>query len=212
MDQVRRLNHRLAQSPFLSDPVWPLSPLAYDTFTRGDGAIGSTELAGPNAEVISAFAWTVVYGTWVVSSNKAVATALESGVLASATIPTTLVNYDVQANLYHVDGVGGVYIRCASTSNLVRAVHDGTNVLLTKRIANVNTNVISEVVAYSDGAIIKATCQGTLFKVYYDDVLIGSATIADAAVQTGTPGLYTTNVGNSFDNFLIYPRNSYNYF
>ena len=58
--------------------------LAYDTFTRGDGAIGSTEVGGPEAQALSSLAWTAQSGTWTVATNKAVATA--AGI---ATLPTS---------------------------------------------------------------------------------------------------------------------------
>lgn len=49
-------------------------PLAYDTFTRSNGALGSTEVAGPDAQVLTALAWAFTTGIWAVATNKAVGT------------------------------------------------------------------------------------------------------------------------------------------
>lgn len=51
-----------------------ISPLAYDTFTRADGALGSTETVGPDSQGLSALAWVFSVGIWAIATNKAVAT------------------------------------------------------------------------------------------------------------------------------------------
>lgn len=53
-------------------PVYIPSPLAYDTFTRADGAIGSTETTGPDSQVLVALAWTGA--TYTISTNKVINT------------------------------------------------------------------------------------------------------------------------------------------
>lgn len=55
------------------------SPLAYDTFTRSDGALGSTETTGPDSQVISAIAWVFTTGIWTIATNKAVGTPATLG-------------------------------------------------------------------------------------------------------------------------------------
>jgi len=65
------VNGAVFTSDFLRVPqqLWLPTPLAYDTFTRGDGAIGSTEAAGPDAQTTPARAWTGA--TWEVDTNQA---------------------------------------------------------------------------------------------------------------------------------------------
>ena len=46
--------------------------LAYDTFTRANGALGNSEATGPDAQAVTARAWTGA--TWAVASNVAVNT------------------------------------------------------------------------------------------------------------------------------------------
>ena len=50
------------------------APLAYDTFTRSDGVLGSTETTGPDAQAIAALAWAFTTGIWTIATNKAVGT------------------------------------------------------------------------------------------------------------------------------------------
>ncbi len=50
--------------------TWLPTPLAYDTFTRGDGAIGSSETTGPDSQTTPSLAWT----GGAISGNKVVIT------------------------------------------------------------------------------------------------------------------------------------------
>jgi len=48
--------------------LWIPPPLAYDTFTRADGLIGSTEIVGPDAQTTPIRAWTGA--TWSIDTNQ----------------------------------------------------------------------------------------------------------------------------------------------
>lgn len=63
-----------ADDPRIPTTLYTPSPLAYDTFTRADGALGSTETTGPDAQVLAALVWNFVTGIWTISTNKAIAT------------------------------------------------------------------------------------------------------------------------------------------
>jgi hypothetical protein len=58
------------------------------------------------------------------------------------------------------------------------------------------------------GAELRVTCEATKFRVYYNNAFIGSEqTISDAGLQSGANhGLYTTNTGNTFDDFVVRAR------
>lgn len=68
--------HSGATDTFIADNIriptstWLPTPLAYDTFTRADGAIGSSETTGPDSQTTPSLAWT----GGAISSNKNVIT------------------------------------------------------------------------------------------------------------------------------------------
>jgi hypothetical protein len=64
-------------SPVSSAPNLAGTPvlIAYDSFTRADGSIGSTETTGPASEILSAYAWT----GGAISGNKNVISPTFSG-------------------------------------------------------------------------------------------------------------------------------------
>lgn len=112
--------------------TWLPTPLAYDTFTRADGAIGSSETTGPDSQTTPSLAWT----GGAISSNKNVITPTLGGELwdADASVFTsgtyawvaqstnTLANVSNSLEVTYVDNSYGVteYLRDASdlSSNL----------------------------------------------------------------------------------------------
>lgn len=57
--------------------LWLPTPLAYDTFTRANGAIGSSEAVGPDSQATPVRVWTGA--TWTIATNKAVNTPATLG-------------------------------------------------------------------------------------------------------------------------------------
>jgi len=192
----------------IPDALWLPQPLAFDSLSRGDGALGSSETVGPDGQATPARTWVNRVGTTLVASNKAQASALVGGV-AIATVDTGTVNAITDATLTRAGNEVGVVLRYADSDNYIRAIHDGTNCKLVKRVAAAETDVISAVVALGAGAI-RVIPDGTSFALYLNDVQVGAtSTINDAALQTGTQqGLYSTNVGNTQDLLSIFARGS----
>ena len=180
---------------------------AYDTFTRANGALGSSEGTGPEGQGVSARSWANQVGTTLVAGNAASASVLAGGI-AIATVETATADVLHGAKLTRAGNEVGVVVRYADSNNYVRAYHDGANAKLDKVVGGVVTNVITAAQAYAAGAYIWVICDGTQFDLYYNNTKIGATgTIADAALQNGTEhGLYSTNVGNSQDDMLTMPR------
>ena len=73
------------------------------------------------------------------------------------------------------------------------------------------TNVqAATAVTYSAGATLRVIKDGTKYRVYYNNALVGSEqTISDATLIDNTiHGLFSTYSTNSFDNFTLWPRGS----
>ena len=73
-----------------------------------------------------------------------------------------------------------------------------------------NVPAASGTVVYSAGATLRVIKDGTKYRVYYNNLLVGAeATISDATLIDNTiHGLFSTYASNSFDNFTLWPRGS----
>jgi len=191
--------------------LWLPTPVAYDTFTRSNGAIGVSETAGPDGQLVGSRTWSAKLGTWTVASNAAVCSVLSGSSDGIATVSDSS-NTDVLigANLTRAGDDVGLVVRWADANNYIYALHNGTNAQLIKVVAGTPTTLINTAATYSAGARMCVRMMGTAARLYYNDALIGAQqTISDAGLQTGTNhGLYSTNTGNTFDNFELFPANS----
>lgn len=176
-------------------------PLAYDTFTRADGAIGSTEMLGPDNQALTALAWTLQAGTIAIVSNTASVTSAP----AIGTVTAASADVLFEVNVTRSAGSGGVVLRYADSSNYVIARHDGTNAILDKVVAGSTTNVISAAATYAAAAPVRVRAIGSAFELFYNNARVGTGgTIADAALQSPTLiGLYGTDTSVVFDGFQV---------
>jgi hypothetical protein len=109
-------------------------------------------------------------------------------------------------------GNAGIIFRYQDATNYLIAYHNGTNAIVDKVVAGVTTNVISGVAAYSAGAVLRVMADGTTnIRLYYNNAQVGTGTISNFATAT-VHGLYTTDTGNTFDNFTVWPRGTGNEF
>lgn len=175
--------------------------LASDGF---GGVFGTTDGAGSNIAGGSGLDYTQL-GTWANSNGRAGATVLSGGV-ATAYINAGRANVVTSANVTRSGGVVGLLLRYADGNNFVTCRHDGTNVLLIKKVGGVDTTVQTTAAAYVAGVVMTVVAVGSAFTVYYNGIIVGATqTIADAALQSALRfGLYTTNTGNTFDNFAVF--------
>lgn len=98
----------------------------------------------------------------------------------------------------------------ATPANFVLAYHDGiSSAKLTKCVAGVYTDVITASATYSAGAVLRVAKIGTGYRLFYNNLLVGSGTISDAGIISNTiHGIMSTYSANSCDNLVIRPSGS----
>lgn len=191
--------------------LWLPAPLISDGFSAwgtSDGFGHVEGVAGGLGSGGNGLAYTVT-GTWGASGGVASASALVAG-SAIAYVETGKADALVKIAFTRAGGDGGLLLRFADSNNFMSCRHDGTNIALIKKVAGANTTVRTTVTTYVAGAELMAIMQGSAVRIYYNNALVGAEdTIADAALVAATKhGLYTTNVSNTFDNFVAYARGS----
>ena len=115
--------------PFMRIPAALFLPnvLAYDTFTRANAAIGTSEAAGPESQAVTARAWTGAGAT--IATNKAIITPTLGAELATGTL-TVGTWYSITAtevnHFYAGSAVGDTFRATAATgldaNNKVKAI------------------------------------------------------------------------------------------
>ncbi len=195
--------------------LWLSSPLVSDGFggaaANTDGLGHAEGVAGGIGSGGGEYLWTDNDGTWQNAAGICNASALSGG-LAISTVG--LSSADVEADLdftSRAGGEGGLIIRYADSNNYLRAFHDGTNMQLEEVVAGVPNSLISVVTAFGAGNVIRIITDGTEYRLYYNNMLQGTTTGADASLQNNIRfGRYTTNTGNTFDNFVVSARGTAN--
>lgn len=188
---------------------WLPTPLLSDGFSAwgtADGLGHAEGVAGGLGSGGSGLTYTVT-GTWGAAGGAASASALSSG-SAIAYTDTGKADAIVKVAFTRVGGDGGLLLRFADSNNFMSCRHDGTNVVLIKKVAGSNTTVRTTATTYVAGAELTASMEGSKVRIYYNNVLVGAEdTIADAALVAATKhGVYTTNTGNTFDNLVVNAR------
>lgn len=202
----------LLNSICIPELTWLPRYLVYDTFTRADAALGTSEtttwdgLVAP-AQAAPVRTWVDSVGTWGVVTNKAMCSALVGGI-GIATVDIGLRNVLVRgAPTTIAGGVAGIVASYVDTDNYLLAYHNGTNATLIKRVAGVETTLINAAAVYSLVNFITLMIDGSLVTLYYGTAKIGATqTVSDAEIATGTRvGIYTTDIGNKLDGLAAMP-------
>lgn len=192
---------------------WLPVPLASDgcsALNTTDGLGHAEGVAGGLGSGGSDEAWTDDTGEWSVGGGVA-ASSGGTGQDETRHIDTGAADVIASVKITRAAGSPGVIVRYADGANYVKAVHNGTNAQLIKVVAGTPTTLINSAATYSAGAEIRTICEGQKFRLFYNNVAIGSEqTIADAGLQSGTrQGLTNLNgAGNTFDDFVVMARGS----
>lgn len=175
-------------------------PVASDSFNRADGAIGSTDGAATAEVGGSGKAWTNQVGSFAIGTNKAVPT-LDGG-LAVATVDAGSPDLYVQATPTLAGGSVGLVAWWTDADNHLRVRHDGTNAVLEKVVAGFASTLKTAAKALADVAIVTRGTTVTLFA--NDSGVDGNETAVADVTPTNLCGLYSTDAGNTIDNFVAW--------
>lgn len=188
--------------------VYSVLALASDSFNRANGVLGSTDGVGhAEANSGSGKAWTAQTGTWGVATNKAACSVLTgSGI---ATVDAGAADVVLAVDVTRSAGNVGFVLRYASATNYIYGYYDGTNVTLRKVVNGSDSQVLAPTAI--TGSKFLVTADGTKFRLFFEDLHRGAElTISDATLQAGTNhGLYTSDTGATFDNFVVFKRNGW---
>jgi len=188
---------------------WAPAPLISDGFGTAFGTtdgLGHPEgLTGGLGAGGSGIAWTTVEGTWGVSVATAVATALD-GVSGAAIAVADAGEADthILCTLTRSAGTVGLVFRYADANNYLRLDWDGTDWTLTKVVAGTPSTVGTITAA---NGLVRVMLRGDLLYISAGDTSLFAEVLTDAGLLTGTKtGLYTTDTGNTFDNYQVWSR------
>jgi len=189
------------------DETYLPTPAAYDTFTRANGAIGTSETTGPDGQTVAAREWTG--DTWTIAGNVAVNTPTGPTEYC-ASHDSSAVDVMVGAKLAtYAAGQAGVAAQLdAAHRNGVVLYQDGANVKFDKLESGSLTNIATYASAYATGDRLALWLSGSAFRVYKVNaagvpVLLGSGTTTVLSGQRH--GLFSTHSGNTFDNYNCWP-------
>lgn len=124
-----------------------------------------------------------------------------ANVLASVEITKTAATNGYQSGLVtNLDSA-------SSPANFLIHYMDGAgNCKTDKNVAGTYTNIISAACTYSPGAPMAVVTDAGAVRLYYNNILVGTATVADAGVISNTiHGLFSTG-SDTMDDLVIMPR------
>lgn len=99
----------------------------------------------------------------------------------------------------------GVVTRYTDSNNHLDAYHNGANAVLREYVGGVGNVLINVVAAYGAGNPIRLILDGTATRLYYNDVLIGTA-VVDSSLTGTKHGAFSAAVDNTIDNLTVYAR------
>lgn len=181
------------------EDIYLPTPLQSDGFSVSttDGQ-GNAENNGPVGSIY------VDVGTWAAGAGIVQCSVLAGGVGAHM-LNTPSPDVIIDAAVTRSAGNAGIIARYESSTDYIIAYHDGTNAICAKVVAGSPTTLLTAAVAYSAGSIMRLMLHGTLVRLWYNNTAVQTNGVAPVSNQR-RHGLYTTNIGNTFDNLVIWPR------
>lgn len=196
-----------ADSPFLAIPI------ASDGFS-GTGALSATDGLGNAAGVAGSYgqggagkSWTQQAGTIERVGGKGQATALSGGIAIATVDCSPSTDYIVTVTLTRAAGEVGVLIY-VDASYFVAVTHDGTNLRFKTMLAGVESNV--DLPATFGAGLLQVVRNGESWEHRWNNVKIGpTRTVTQLNIfQSTKVGIYTSDLGNTVDDFTVTPTGS----
>jgi hypothetical protein len=186
--------------------LWLPLALAADSFNRADGVLGVTDGMGIVKAIGGANkTWTSQIGTWGISTLLANCSVLVGGV-GIATVFLTTADIIIKCIPTWIAGQVGLVFRYTDANNYAYAYVDGTNASVREVVAGVDSVVIAAIaVTYVFDHVLFISLQGTAVRILYDGVSMGTGTL-NALLTSTVCGMYSTNVGNLIDNFVVFAK------
>jgi len=175
---------------------------------QSDGMSAATTdgLGNPENNGTAGNAYTDI-GTWGVAAGVRSCSVLGGGGTGSSVLATPTRNVFIEANLTRAAGSVGIRARQADANNYIQCVHDGTNVVVSQVVAGSSTTLSTTAVAFSAGATMKFAADELTYRAFYNNTAAGSGVLPDTT--STNHGLVTNNIGNTFDNLVIWARSGY---
>jgi len=175
------------------------APLESDGFSSATtNGLGNAENNGPVGHAFTNI------GTWGVAGGVRSCSVLD-GTIGLSYLPCSSSNVIIDAVCTRSAGVTGIVARYISPTNYLIAYLDGTNAKLDKVEAGGTTNLISAAVTYGAAKVLRLSLDDTSARLYYDNLAVGSVATTPVAGGLGH-GLYTTDVGATFDNLIVWAK------
>jgi len=196
---------QIATSIFTVDNMRVPKKKYIPTPLQSDGMSAATTdgLGNPEANSVTGTSYVDV-GTWGAAGGKRSCSVLSSG-LGFSYLPCSSSNVIIDAVCTRTAGVTGLVARYADASNYLIAYLDGTNAKLDKVVAGITTNLLSGAVTYGATKVLSLHLDGTSARLFYGDGAVGTVATTPAASSLNH-GVYTTNIGATFDNLVIWPK------
>ena len=172
-----------------------------DGLGHAEGVANSTGRGGWNRT------WTSQEGTWSGTNQFTVASLDGTTSRAIKTVPTSSANMVVICHPTRSAGNVGITARYTDSDNFLIAYHDGTNCKLDQYVAGTPTNLITAVATYGAGYQIQLNLNSTGARLYYNGALVGTTSSINATLTATNAGLYSSDTGNTLDDFIVWRRN-----
>jgi len=176
---------------------------------ESDGLGHAEGIAGGIGSGGAGLQWEQPIGSFDIVSNALHCSFLESEPLSGAFLAITINDIktaDVIVTCEPQIALCGLALRYVDNANYIRVFHDGGNAVLRQYIGGAPTNLISAAAVFGAGQELRAILEGATARLYYNDVLIGTAVVDSSLVGSTRHGAYGGGINTAVDNLTIYAR------